>query len=283
MRRSSLRGGLEYIRLGIQWLNRMHIPQLAANTGYFIVLSVFPALLLVLSALSYTGLTVENLLEMLEGVLPQALMGTARQLILSVYKNASGAVAGVSALTAIWSSSRGVYGLLTGLNAIYGVSEDRGYLYTRFISVLYTFALEAVILLTLVLHVFGNSLLKFIRSLNLPAMTVLMDILNLRFVFLLLVQSLLFTLMFMILPNRRNRFWESLPGGLLASIGWLLFSNLYSAYVTHFPSYANIYGSVYAIAISMLWLYCCLEIIFFGGALNQLLARYSAFTKNNPK
>lgn len=283
MRRSSLRGGLEYIRLGIQWLNRMHIPQLAANTGYFIVLSVFPVLLLVLSALSYTGLTVENLLEMLEGVLPQALMGTARQLILSVYKNASGAVAGVSALTAIWSSSRGVYGLLTGLNAIYGVSEDRGYLYTRFISVLYTFALEAVILLTLVLHVFGNSLLKFIRSLNLPAMTVLMDILDLRFVFLLLVQSLLFTLMFMILPNRRNRFWESLPGGLLASIGWLLFSNLYSAYVTHFPSYANIYGSVYAIAISMLWLYCCLEIIFFGGALNQLLARYSAFTKNNPK
>lgn len=283
MRRASLRGDLEYIRLGIQWLNRMHIPQLAANTGYFIVLSVFPALLLVLSALSYTGLTVENLLEMLEGVLPQALMGTARQLILSVYKNASGAVAGVSALTAIWSSSRGVYGLLTGLNAIYGVSEDRGYLYTRFISVLYTFALEAVILLTLVLHVFGNSLLKFIRSLNLPAMTVLMDILDLRFVFLLLVQSLLFTLMFMILPNRRNRFWESLPGGLLASIGWLLFSNLYSVYVTHFPSYANIYGSVYAIAISMLWLYCCLEIIFFGGALNQLLARYSAFTKNNPK
>ena len=246
-------------------------------------LTAIPALLLVLSALSYTGLTVENLLEMLEGVLPQALMGTARQLILSVYKNASGAVAGVSALTAIWSSSRGVYGLLTGLNAIYGVSEDRGYLYTRFISVLYTFALEAVILLTLVLHVFGNSLLKFIRSLNLPAMTVLTDILDLRFVLLLLVQSLLFTLMFMILPNRRNRFWESLPGGLLASIGWLLFSNLYSAYVTHFPSYANIYGSVYAIAISMLWLYCCLEIIFFGGALNQLLARYSAFTKNNPK
>ena len=283
MRRASVRGSLEYIRLGIQWLNRMHIPQLAANTGYFIVLSVFPALLLVLSALSYTGLTVENLLEMLEGVLPQALMGTARQLILSVYKNASGAVAGVSALTAIWSSSRGVYGLLTGLNAIYGVSEDRGYLYTRFISVLYTFALEAVILLTLVLHVFGNSLLKFIRGLNLPAMTVLMDILDLRFVLLLLVQSLLFTLMFMILPNRRNRFWESLPGGLLASIGWLLFSNLYSVYVTHFPSYANIYGSVYAIAISMLWLYCCLEIIFFGGALNQLLARYSAFTKNNPK
>ena len=282
MKKTSLRELTEYIRLGIFRLNQMKIPQLAANTGYFIVLSVFPALLLVLSGLSYTGLTVENLLEMLEGVLPQALMGTARQLILSVYKNASGAVAGVSALTALWSSSRGVYGLLTGLNAIYGATEDRGYLYTRSISILYTFLFEIVILLTLVLHVFGNTLVDFIRSLQVPAMTVVMDFLDLRLLFLLVLQSLLFTLMFMFLPNRRNDFWESLPGGLLASIGWLLFSNLYSVYVTHFPSYANIYGSVYAIAISMLWLYCCLEIIFFGGALNQLLVRLTAFSKNNP-
>lgn len=172
--------------------------------------------------------------------------------------------------------------MLTGLNVIYGATEDRGYFYTRSISILYTFLFEIVILLTLLLHVFGNTLVEFIRSLQVPAMTVVMDFLDLRLLFLLVLQSLLFTLMFMFLPNRRNGFWESLPGGLLASVGWLLFSNLYSVYVTHFPSYANIYGSVYAIAISMLWLYCCLEIIFFGGALNQLIARLTAFSKNNP-
>ena len=276
MRKFSLRGGGDYIRLGIEELARMKISMLAANTGYFIVLSVFPALLLLLSGLRYTGLSVDDLLGALDGVIPQAMMSTARGLILSVYNNASGTVAGVSALTALWSSSRGMYGLLTGLNTIYGVAEDRGYLYTRSISVLYTFLFVIVLLLTLLLHVFGGT------QLNLPGMTVLLDILDMRLLFLLVLQSLLFTAMFMFLPNRRNRFWESLPGGLLASIGWLLFSNLYSIYVTHFPSYANIYGSVYAIAISMLWLYCCLEIIFFGGALNQLLVRLTAFLKNNP-
>ena len=261
------------LEAGIRWLSSVHIPQLAANTGYFIVLSVFPALLLVLSALGFTGLDLENLMELLESLLPQAMMGTARELVYSVYENASGAVAGFSALTALWSASRGIYGLLTGLNAIYGVSEDRGFVYTRFISVLYTFAFEVVILLTLVLHVFGNSILSFFQRMNLPALQLVMNILDLRFVFLLVLQSLLFTLMFMILPNRRNGFWESLPGGLFSCIGWMLFSNLYSVYVTHFPSYANIYGSVYAIAISMLWLYCCLEILFFGGALNRLLMK----------
>ena len=258
---------------GIRWLSSVHIPQLAANTGYFIVLSVFPALLLVLSGLGFTGMKLEALLELLETLLPQALMGTARELIYSVYDNASGAVAGLSALTALWSASRGIYGLLNGLNTIYGVSEDRGYLYTRFISVLYTFAFQVVILLTLVLHVFGNTIVSFLHGIDLPVVRLLMSILDLRFVFLLVLQSLLFTLMFMVLPNRRNGFWESLPGGLLSCIGWMLFSNLYSVYVTHFPSYANIYGSVYAIAISMLWLYCCLEILFFGGALNRLLMK----------
>lgn len=265
------------LETGIRWLSSVHIPHLAANTGYFIILSVFPALLLILSGLRFTGLPVDTLLEILGMVLPQALMGTARELVYSVYENASGAVAGLSALTALWSSSRGVYGLLVGLNTIYGVSEDRGYFYTRAISILYTFAFEVVILLTLVLHVFGGTLASFFQGIPNPAIQKLMNILDLRFGVLLVLQSLLFTLMFMIFPNRRNGFWESLPGGLFACIGWMLFSNLYSLYVTHFPSYANIYGSVYAIAISMLWLYCCLEIIFFGGALNRLLMN---MTKN---
>ena len=30
--------------------------------------------------------------------------------------------------------------------------------------------------------------------------------------------------------------------------------------------------SVYAVALSMLWLYCCLSILVYGGALNRLLA-----------
>ena len=271
------------LEAGIRWLSSVHIPHLAANTGYFIILSVFPALLLILSGLRFTGLPVDTLLEILCMVLPQALMGTARELVYSVYENASGAVAGLSALTALWSSSRGVYGLLVGLNTIYGVSEDRGYFYTRAISILYTFAFEVVILLTLVLHVFGGTLASFFQGIPNPAIQKLMNILDLRFGVLLVLQSLLFTLMFMIFPNRRNGFWESLPGGLFACIGWMLFSNLYSLYVTHFPSYANIYGSVYAIAISMLWLYCCLEILFFGGALNRLLLFSSPKKSQTPQ
>lgn len=257
----------------LRWLLALNIPLYAANSGYFIVLSFFPALLLVLSGLRYTGLRVQDLLVMLSGIFPAAVTATVEGLVYSVYENASGAVAGVSALTALWSSSRGIHGLITGLNAIYGVAEDRSYFYTRAISVLYTFLFGLVLLLTLVLHVFGSALIGLLSRIPIPAVAFALRVLNLRFFLLLFLQTLLFTAMFMILPNHRNHFLESLPGALLASLGWLLFSNVYSFYVTHFPSYANIYGSVYALAISMLWLYFCMSILFFGGALNRLLMR----------
>lgn len=255
----------------IEMLRDMHIPLHAAYAGYFIVLSVFPALLLILSVLRYTGLQVESLIELFAGIIPKALMETAEELVYGTWQNASGAVVGLSAVTALWSASKGVYGLLRGLNAIYGVSEDRGYVYTRSISVVYTFLFLLILLLTLVLHVFGSSLISLLTMVDHPVLIFLVDIIDFRFFLLLFLQSGLFTLMFMTLPNRRNSFLDSLPGGVLTSLGWLVFSDIYSIYVENFSSYSNIFGSVYAIALSMLWLYFCMSILFYGGALNRYL------------
>lgn len=255
----------------ISYFTGLRIPIYAANAGYFIVLSLFPMLLLFVSILRYTGLSVDNLTEILQGVIPNALMPSAKRLILNTYQSTSRTVVSISALTALWSASRGIYGLLTGLNAIYDVSEDRGYFYTRTVSVLYTFAFLLVLLLTLVLNVFGTTLVQMLPVDATPVWSFVARVVNLRGILLLLVQTGVFTAMYMVLPNRRNKFSDSLPGAVLTALGWLVFSDLYSLYVENFASYANIYGSVYAVALSMLWLYCCISIVFYGGALNVYL------------
>ncbi len=255
-------------------LSRLRVPVYAANACYFIVLAVFPALLVLLGLLRYTPLEVERLGEMLDGILPEVLLAPAEELILLTYDNTSGAALGLSAVTALWSASRGIYGLLTGLNAIYDVSEDRGYIYTRLLSVVYTFAFLLVLLLTLGLHVFGTSLLGLLERSGAPFFRFLLNLIDVRFFLLLFVQTGIFCAMFMVLPNRRNRFWDSLPGAVLASLGWLVFSDLYSIYVERFARLTNVYGSVYAVALSMLWLYCCMSIVFYGGALNRYLMEH---------
>lgn len=253
---------------------QLNIPFRAAYGAYFLILSMFPALLLILSCLRFTGLTVQDLTGVLSYVLPEALVETAEELIYNTYRNATSAVTGVSVLTLLWSSSKGVYGLLTGLNAVYEVQEDRGYVYTRGISVLYAVLFLAVLVLTLVLHVFGNAIVDVIYGIESPVIMFLADLIDLHGIVLLAVQTLLFTAVYMVLPNKRNGFWNSLPGAMFSAVGWAAFSSVYSIYVTHFSRISNIYGSVYAVAISMLWLYFCICILLYGGALNKYVAQW---------
>jgi len=162
-------------------VSRLKIPLHAANAGYFLILSVFPALVLLMSLLRYISVDVHSLLLFLEGMVPEALLPEAELLILHTYQQTSKAVVGISAVTALWSASRGIYGLLTGLNAVYGVEENRGYLRTRFLSVVYTFGFLLVLLLTLVLHIFGTGLVRWLSGLEAPFFRFLTGVVDLRF------------------------------------------------------------------------------------------------------
>ncbi len=266
------KGGLIGRAVGLwQQVRDLRISLHAANTGFFLILSLFPALVLLLSILRYTPLDVHSLLRFLEGIIPEALLPEAELLIVSTYENTTGAVVSLSAVTALWSASRGIFGLITGLNTIYRVNEHRSFLQVRLLSVLYTFAFLLVLLLTLLLHVFGTGLLEWMAGSSIPFFRFLSGVVDLRFFLLVFLQTALFSAMFMALPNRRNSLGDSLPGAFLASIGWLVFSHLFSLYVEHFPTYSRIYGSVYAVALSMLWLYFCISIVFYGGILNRIL------------
>lgn len=252
-------------------ISGLRVPLYAANASFFMVLAVFPGLLLLLGLLRYTPLEVERLGEMLAGFLPEALAEGAEELILLTYDNTSGITLGVSVVTTVWSAGRGIYGMIVGLNAVYELEETRGYVQIRFLSVIYTFAFLLVLILTLGLHVFGTKLLVLLQKASHPLLRMVLGVVDLRFLLLLLLQTVVFTVLYMVLPNGKNRFGDSLPGAILASSGWLVFSDLYSIYVEHFAHMSNVYGSVYAVALSLLWLYFCMAILFYGGAWNKLL------------
>ena len=255
----------------VKTLQDMHISTHAAHTCYFIVLSVFPLLVLMLGILRYTALQPEDLIDLIGGFLPDALLPHAWKLISGAYENTSKMVISISALTALWSAGRGIYGLQAGLNAVYGVTESRGWLRTRLICAAYTFLFILVLLLTLVLHVFGSTILKLLQQKT--WFWAWVDLADLRFILLVALQTFLFCAIFMYLSGAGHGFRESLPGALFSSFGWMTASGLFSVYVEFFPRYANIFGSVYAVALTTFWLYVCINIVFYGGVLNRILAK----------
>lgn len=254
-----------------RFVHDLHIPLHAANASYFIMLAAFPLLVLLLSIVRYTGLEIGSLLEVLSGVVPVALMPALERVVLSLYRNSSTTMVSVSAVVALWAASQGIHGMLKGLYNIYGVPEIRGGIVTRLISVVYTFAFVIVLVLTLVLHVFGTTMLGWLQESEQPLLRFLMDVIDLRFILLLVLQTALFTAMFMAIPNQLNSFGCSLPGAVLAAGGWHLFSYGFTVYVDRFGDMAGLYGPVYTLAMGMLWLYFCMSILFYGGTVNAWL------------
>ena len=268
--RSCPKGGLIGKSVGfLRKILALKISLYAAGASFFIALAVFPGLLLLLGLLRYTPLEVERLGEFLALALPETLSPGVEELVLLTYDASSGTALGISAVATLWSASRGIYGLIGGLNAVYGVRETRSYLHRRWVSLLCTFVFLLALLLSLGLHVFGGGLVR------LPVLWLLAKVIDLRRLLLLAVQALLFAAMFMVLPNRRGCFREGLPGALLGASGWLIFSDRYSVYVERYARLTRVYGSVYAVALSMLWLYCCVSIVFYGALVNRLLKERS--------
>ena len=253
-----------------QWISEFRVGLYAAHASFFIVLSLFPALVLLLGLLRHTGLDANSLLSVLEGLFPAVLMPLVSRVIQIIYMNTSATVLSISAIGALWSASRGMYGLVTGLNAIYGAKESRGGLYTRLVSVGYMFAFFAMLLLTLVLNVYSHTLIEFFcTKFHLPWLMNWPTKFNFLLPFVL--EIVLFTAMYLVFPNQKIKFLHAFPGAVFAAVGWLIFSKLYSVYVIHFSGLTGIYDSLYSMALGMLWLYCCISIVFFGGVLNHCL------------
>ena len=107
--RSCPSGGLIGKTVGVvRRILALRISHYAAGASFFIALAVFPGLLLLLGLLRYTPLEVERLGEMLAMVLPEALSPGVEELVLLTYDASSGTAIGISAVTTLWSASRGI-------------------------------------------------------------------------------------------------------------------------------------------------------------------------------
>lgn len=255
----------------IRRISSYHVSLYAANASFYIILSVFPAIMLVLSLLPYTSFSEEDLLSAINSVIPSILEPLFAYIVKDLSGSATGALVSISALVAIWSSSRGVYCIQVGLNAICGTKESRSYVHMRLISMCYMVLLIAALLLTLAINVFGHQLSAYLLEQSLPVVRFWGHVLQFRGLILLFLLSALFTAIFCVFPNRKSTPRRTFPGALAAAFGWLAFSSLFSYYVRNFGDYSVFYGSLSTIAIGMLWLYICISILFYGGVLNQLL------------
>lgn len=130
----------------------------------------------------------------------------------------------LTAIITLWTAGKGLQGLTNGLNSVYQVYETRNYFAARIRSALYTLIFIVLIVATLILLVFGNSIQGALVE-HLPFISgVTESILQMRTALSLVVLSTVFLMMYKFLPNRKATLKSQLPGAVISAVAWSVFS-----------------------------------------------------------
>ena len=259
-----------------QQISRDRVSVYAAQAAFFIIISAVPLVMLVLSLLQYImPMTQSQLSALAMDVIPLAMRSHVIRVIDELYTQTSVPLISITAVSTLWAASRSLYALTRGLNEVYKTSETRNYFELRLGALLYTLILIVLLIFSLLILVFGNRLQYLIESVLPLLARYSAYVISLRTLLSITLMTLCFALMYKILPNTKSHFRRQLPGALFASLGWMIFSLVYSIYIDNFSNFSYTYGSLAAIVFMMLWLYSCMNILLIGAEINMwLLARH---------
>lgn len=255
---------------GASKLARDNIGAYSAQAAFFLLTSLFPFIMLLLSLLQFLPFEMEDLIQAATNSLPGAIKGFLVTVITEIYAKGTPALISVAAITTLWSASTGVNAVVKGLSRIFDTERSETWLRLRLESIVYMLGLIIVIVLSLGLSVFGSSFVSRILEFfpRLQNFTILSQGVRLVCSFSLL--TLIFDLIYLLAPLRKSRFTAQLPGAIVAAVGWMGFSSLYSFYVNKLANF-SVYGSLAAVVFFMLWMYVCFYILFIGAEINVLI------------
>lgn len=244
-----------------------HIGAYAAQAAYFLIMSFIPFILVLTALIQYTPLTYRVVRQAIIGFVPDNLQEFVLKIIAEVFTK-SAAILPISALFALWSSCKGMQSLIVGLNTIYHVKETRNWLVNRLYSMLYMVLFVIALIVSLLLLVMGNRIHATLSQYMPFLGRAIGKLLGAKTLLVFAVLFLVFLVLYRYLPNRKATLKSQVPGAFIIAVAWSIFSYLFSFYFTFFPNFSNMYGSLSALIMVMLWLYVCMNLLLYGAEIN---------------
>lgn len=262
---------LKMIRGFVRDLSNDDVGLYAAQSAFFAALSAVPFCMLVILCVKYfVDVNIASITEPIRKAFPEPVSTYIVRIMMEVfYRSQSVALLSVTVITTLWSSSRGTMSVYSGFNRIFGYVRQRNWLFSRIASFFYNLLFIAVIVATVVILVFGNTILTFFGTEYILAHYLVMVVFELKFPIFFVIFVLGFAAMYTYLPQRKAKYKSQLPGAVATAVGWLGFSYLFSLYIMYFSEYSFLYGSLTAIILLMLWVYFCLYMLLIGAEINK--------------
>ncbi|MBK7721969.1 MAG: YihY/virulence factor BrkB family protein [Austwickia sp.] len=258
--------------------NRDQCTDIAAALTYYAVLALFPAMLALISLLGVFGegeRTVQTLLDMVGGVVPQDSLQEIRPVIDSmVNTNAAGFALFTGLLGALWSASGYVGAFGRAMNRIYEVDEGRPIWKLRPLFLGLTMLIVVLVAVVLVGLVVSGPVAQGVGELIGLGSTAVTLWNWAKWPIMLLLVVLIVALLYYVTPNVQQPTFRWLSiGALIAITVWVLASAAFGFYLSRFGNYEKTYGALAGVIIMLLWLWITNLALMFGAEFDSEMER----------
>lgn len=255
----------------------------AAQTAYYLLLSVFPFLLFILSLVSFFPVDEQQLLNFLRPFAPGDSFAFIEDNVTNILKADKGRVLSLSLLASFWISSMAVQAIARGLNEANDIKVTQPYWKNLIRDLGITLLFMMLVPLSLFLPFIEEGLHWLVSKAGsiedwqgwIYIWPKVKWGLGSIFLF------LFFLLFYKIVPNKRLTFRDVWPGALLSAVGWQVVSLLFADYVAQ-VNYGRLYGQLAGIIILVLWFYLTATVILLSGLLIAEV-RNARLSKNRRK
>lgn len=253
-------------------LKRDDLPTRANSVAFSFFLSFFPLIIFVLPLLSLTPWAESYISQMetsMDGVFPQSAKDYLLSMVESIRSEGSFGLQGVGFVLSVIFASSGMLTLMYGFDKSYEESfKSRSYFKKRLVALYLTLLFAFIVLMSIVLVVLGQYVLNLlidIFNLNILASGLFV---TLKWLVVIMLFYSVITVIYRYGPSTYKPLRWINPGATIATAGSLACSVGFSYFINNFDRYNEVYGSIGALIVILLWLQINAFIILAGFELN---------------
>ncbi len=255
----------------------------ANSVAFSFFLAIFPAIIFLFTLLPHLPITADYLTLIKEStreLIPSEAHKYLFNIIESVVSIRRSGLLSAGFILAIIFSSSGMMSLMYGFEKSYdAVFKKRTYVRNRFVATTLTMLLLSLFMTSMLLIIFGEPVVQLvINKLSLGSYSEFVYTV-LRWVLVVGILYIGITLIYRYGSAMKERITWVNPGAILATILSVISSLVFSFFIDNFGRYNEIYGSIGALLVLMIWLEINAFIILVGFEMNAGIAVHKAWTK----
>ncbi|MGT2910549.1 YihY/virulence factor BrkB family protein [Streptococcus cameli] len=243
----------------------------SVGVAYYILISVFPILMMLASLLPYFQFDVEQILALSKDFFPEQLMPTVKSMLESVLTKPSSSWIGISIATTLWTISRSMNILQKAFNKAYGVTEHRDFIITHLVGISLGIALQMIITLSVLMITFGNTAIRNIYRLLEIGDGSFLTLMDYTTPVIYVTLFLALVMLYYVTPNVKiGKIRYAIPGALFVMLVMGTVGRLFSIYVESYADRLMDFRFVTAVVIlvMMLWFVFMANVLITGAVLN---------------